>query len=93
MRSRIKAFRHVLALLALAAVFALAPAAAEACPNCKFTNNKARAQAYMYSILFMLSMPAAILSGFTFGFYRLWKKQQMHELLLKDSEPGDDLAD
>ena len=63
---------------------------AHACPMCKLANEegsgtgdceemavqKARPKAYMYSILFMLSMPATLTAGFGFGFYRLWKKGQ-----------------
>jgi hypothetical protein len=63
---------------------------ADACPMCKLANEegsgtgdceqaaiqKARPRAYMYSILFMLSMPATLLGGFSFGFYRLYRKQQ-----------------
>ena len=51
---------------------------------CKYANESeqateaenARPKAYMYSILFMLSMPATIFTGFSLGFYRLWRQQQ-----------------
>jgi len=33
-----------------------------------------RPAAYMYSILFMLAMPATLLTGFGIGFYRLARK-------------------
>ena len=89
--------RRLAAAAALAVVFA-APLPAVACPLCKFANESKqdneeenrRPQAYMYSILFMLSMPATLLSGFSLGFYRLWKNQQ----LLAGSQPlpGDDLV-
>lgn len=36
----------------------------------------ARPRAYMYSILFMLAMPATLTAGYGLSFYRLWKKQQ-----------------
>ncbi|MFQ5732953.1 MAG: hypothetical protein ACE5KM_13515 [Planctomycetaceae bacterium] len=56
-------------------------ASAVACPMCKQANESAqtaeenaRPKAYMYSILFMLAMPATILTGFGIGFYRLSKK-------------------
>ncbi|REJ90203.1 MAG: hypothetical protein DWQ34_17725 [Planctomycetota bacterium] len=62
---------------------------ASACPMCQVANEEgtgsaeqnARPRAYMYSILFMLAMPATLFSGFSFGFYRLWKKQQVLESL------------
>ena len=61
---------------------------AAACPMCKYANEEgdgtagrsavenARPKAYMYSILFMLSMPAALTSIFGLSFYRLHRKQQ-----------------
>lgn len=65
-----------------------------ACPMCSAaTENdlnpqaKNRPQAYMYSILFMISMPASIATGFGISFYRLSKKQQaMNEALLNEYE-------
>lgn len=57
-----------------------APAAMEtarACPMCQAAKDSAGEQiatAYMYSILFMLAMPATVLTGFGIGFYRLSKK-------------------
>ncbi len=88
--------RRLAALSALVLVLA-APVPAIACPLCKLANESKqngeeenrRPQAYMYSILFMLSMPATLLTGFSFGFYRLWKN---HQLLDGPQEmPGDDL--
>ena len=54
---------------------------APACPMCKQANeaNSARPRAYMYSILFMMSMPAMIFTGFGLGVYRLTKE--------RDAEP------
>ncbi|MBX3442063.1 MAG: hypothetical protein KF774_06630 [Planctomyces sp.] len=79
--------RIALAAALFAAACGALPTSASACPLCKFANEDAteerqteinrRPQAYMYSILFMLSMPATLLAGFSFGFYRLWKKQQL----------------
>ena len=57
-----------------------APAAMDsaiACPMCQAAKDSAGdhvARAYMYSILFMLAMPATVLTGFSIGFYRLSKK-------------------
>jgi hypothetical protein len=80
--------RALFAPLIVLAAFAAAPAlpTAQACPMCKLANESgqaencgvtnARPRAYMYSILFMLSMPATLTAGFGFGFYRLWRKGQ-----------------
>lgn len=76
--------RRFAALGLLGTLLALAPLPASACPMCKFANEEKqedevanlRPQAYMYSILFMLSMPASLLTAFGYGFYRLAKKQQ-----------------
>ncbi len=47
----------------------------------------ARPRAYMYSILFMLSMPATLFTAFGITFYRLSRKQQLanEQLLLDES--------
>jgi len=95
--------RALFASLVVFAAFTAAPAlpSAEACPMCKLANESgqdetcgitnARPRAYMYSILFMLSMPATLTAGFGFGFYRLWKKGQAQggETLLPDEGPVD----
>ena len=49
---------------------------ASACPMCKLANesDSRLPTAYMYSILFMLGMPATVLSGFSVGFWRLSRK-------------------
>jgi hypothetical protein len=85
--------KRLLILLALTGgLFAAGPmvSPADACPMCKYANEDGsedgaassdanrRPKAYMYSILFMISMPATLLAGFSFSFYRMWKKQ--HEL-------------
>jgi hypothetical protein len=88
--------RRLAAVAALAVVLG-APQPASACPLCKLANESKqngeevnrRPQAYMYSILFMLSMPATLLTGFSFGFYRLWKNQQL--VVGDQAMPGDDL--
>jgi|GEM_PF-350596 len=56
---------------------------ATACPMCKIAHEDAldpsvaaRPKAYMYSILFMLAMPAGLATTFGVTFYRLSKKQQ-----------------
>lgn len=76
---------RLLALVATAALVGFAPASAPACPMCKLANESKQAteeenlrpRAYMYSILFMLSMPASLTAGFSLAFYRLWKKGQL----------------
>lgn len=55
----------------------------QACPMCRYANEtckddqvrNARPRAYMYSILFMLAVPATLFTGYGFGFYRLHKQQ------------------
>lgn len=93
-------------VLAFAAIgFAPALPSAHACPMCKLANEKgsstgceqqaiqhARPKAYMYSILFMLSMPATLLGGFSLGFYRLHRKQQALLAQQANSEGADPQA-
>jgi len=66
------------------------PVSAIACPNCKFANETEsnRPRAYMYSILFMIGMPATIFTGFGISFYRMTKKAQL-EAMLQDEASGD----
>ena len=67
-------------VFALAALFSDAgTSSVSACPMCKAANENAddpRPRAYMYSILFMLAMPATIFTGFGIGFYRLSKQAE-----------------
>lgn len=48
-----------------------------ACPGCKNANetDSRRPTAYMYSILFMLGMPATIFSCFGVAFYRMSRRE------------------
>lgn len=72
-----RSLRKLVLLLTLALPLLATADVASACPNCKRgneTQGDAVPRAYMYSILFMMSMPATILGGFAFGFYRLSKK-------------------
>lgn len=55
----------------------------QACPMCKaaLANSEdpavaARPKAYMYSILFMISMPATLATLFGISFYRMSRQQQ-----------------
>ena len=78
---------NVIRALVLAVALAGSSVPATACPLCKYANEVPQAgeeanrkpQAYMYSILFMLAMPASLLTAFSTSFYRLWKKQQAAE--------------
>ena len=69
----------------LATVFACVvglSSTAMACPNCKFANETEsnRPKAYMYSILFMIGMPATIFTGFGISFYRMIRKSEQETL-------------
>lgn len=83
-----------LGIVLICAVTAGQPAAA--CPMCKIAHEDAtdpavvaRPRAYMYSILFMLSMPATLATAFGLAFYRLSRKQQALNAALM-AEYGDD---
>ncbi|MAT16896.1 MAG: hypothetical protein CMJ46_16675 [Planctomyces sp.] len=56
---------------------------ASACPMCKEANETESAlpKAYMYSILFMISMPAIIFTGFGVKFYQLTRERDEEETL------------
>jgi hypothetical protein len=54
------------------------PQQASACPMCKVANDEddARPKAYMYSIIFMLSVPAVMVAGITGMLFSLNRKEQ-----------------
>jgi hypothetical protein len=54
-------------------ICALAATPALACPMCKLANDSDSRlpMAYMYSIIFMMAMPATLLTGFSISFWRL----------------------
>lgn len=66
------------------ALFGSAATVAQACPMCKYANEadqhdeaaNRRPQAFMYSILFMLSMPPTIFTIFGVSFYRMCKNAE-----------------
>lgn len=64
----------MLGVVCLATVFG-GPLTSQAlgCPMCKAAveEKDRRPQAYMYSILFMLAVPATIFSGLGFGLYKI----------------------
>ena len=76
--------KRILTLIYLIAISGALVSPVVACPMCKLANESKQAgeaenlrpKAYMYSILFMLSMPATILTSFSVGFYRMWKREQ-----------------
>lgn len=73
-------FILAMAIVAGTGLFSPVVSPAVACPMCKEANEADelanRPKAYMYSILFMLAMPATLLTGFGVSFYRLSKQQQ-----------------
>lgn len=66
------------------AVVASTASVATACPMCKYANEadqhdeaaNRRPKAFMYSILFMLSMPPTIFTVFGVSFYRMNKRAE-----------------
>ena len=77
MTQRLKILCLMLALFGTLSV----AAPVSACPMCKIAQEDsedpavaARPKAYMYSILFMLSMPASIFTAFSVAFYRLSRR-------------------
>lgn len=64
-------------LLTGACLFSPATETAQACPMCKAAteDDADLPRAYMYSILFMLAVPATIFSGIGVSLYRLNKQE------------------
>jgi hypothetical protein len=64
-------------LLAAGAIAGPGQHSAHACPSCKNANetDSRRPKAYMYSILFMLAMPATVFTGFGIAFYRMSRRE------------------
>lgn len=89
----LRTIRVLCATLALATAGTWAPPA-QACPMCKVANEDnpdpsaaARPRAYMYSILFMLSMPASLTAFFGVTFYRMSRKHQsLNAALLSEAD-------
>ncbi|HUE16317.1 MAG TPA: hypothetical protein VMR25_19240 [Planctomycetaceae bacterium] len=85
-----------LATFCVAAVVCLATAGPlSACPMCKLATESTSRQprAYMYSIIFMMSMPMMLTSGFGIAFYRLSRKaarmrQEQAEDFTADGDRG-----
>lgn len=76
-------FRMILVMGIFAGTAGFVPTAwqsqAMACPSCKNANetDSRRPMAYMYSILFMLAMPATIASCFGIAFYRMSRREML----------------
>jgi hypothetical protein len=91
--------RRTLSLCAAAVLWLTFAAPAWACPMCKFASESTARQprAYMYSVLFMMGMPAVLSTGFGLGFYRLSRKaarmQQESLAAWEDSFASDCLGD
>ncbi|MCR9199370.1 MAG: hypothetical protein NXI04_12050 [Planctomycetaceae bacterium] len=77
------------AVASLAIALCVSSSSAMACPNCKLGNEteSSRPRAYMYSILFMIGMPATIFTGFGISFYRM--VQQANAAQNADGSPLD----
>ncbi|MEZ6056324.1 MAG: hypothetical protein R3C01_06425 [Planctomycetaceae bacterium] len=73
--------RTALKLLVLLFAMHLTPSAAMACPMCKNATepDELTPRAYMYSILFMLSMPATIFGGIGFACWRAHKNNVIRD--------------
>ncbi|MEP3478103.1 MAG: hypothetical protein ABJZ55_02535 [Fuerstiella sp.] len=71
-------FRLLLKIVICLSCLLMWTATASACPNCKAANetDSNLPRAYMYSILFMIGMPATIFTGFGISFYRMASREQ-----------------
>jgi len=89
--------RFILAAAMLAAFGALpvGESQAMACPNCKAANESdpLKPRAYMYSILFMIGMPATIFTGFSVSFWRMSRQAQLAQELAATNESAPDSND
>jgi hypothetical protein len=84
-------FKSLVLAVAVALATGVAPMATNsllACPGCKNANetDSLRPRAYMYSILFMLAMPATVFAGFGLAFYRLSKRAELEQLQALQAE-------
>lgn len=86
--------RRLLSIILLGGFLFAGPAVemASACPLCKEANetNPALPRAYMYSIIFMLAVPATVLTGFGIGFYRLAKSAKAAQAEAEQTNELDD---
>lgn len=82
MKSLIRRFLLAIAVLTAIGGLPAGESQATACPNCKAANetDDLKPKAYMYSILFMIGMPATIFTGFSVSFWRMSRKAQQQAL-------------
>ncbi len=86
------AIRLILTAAIFAATVGVIPHAwqceVSACPGCKTANetDSRRPTAYMYSILFMLGMPATVFSCFGIAFYRMSRREMLAQEQLLAAE-------
>ncbi|MEZ6129712.1 MAG: hypothetical protein R3C59_13600 [Planctomycetaceae bacterium] len=88
-----RCLRNLCAACVLTLVLSASPA--QACPNCKLANETSKdlPRAYMYSILFMIGMPATIFTGFGISFYRLTRTAQRAAADSSAAENTSDIVD
>jgi uncharacterized membrane protein len=78
--------RRLWVVVALFVAIALTASVASACPGCKDAlaendpEKNSLVKGYMYSILFMLTMPMAILGGFSAYMYRLVRRARSERI-------------
>ncbi|QDT99416.1 hypothetical protein [Gimesia aquarii] len=86
MLKRFSSIRTCLLVALMLSLFSFPPVIneASACPMCKQLNetDDKKPKAYMYSITFMLAMPAILFSGFGIVFYKMNRREQ--EALLEN---------
>lgn len=87
-------FLLIAALAMVLTVSAPVAGTALACPMCKAANEEddAKPQAYMYSILFMLTVPATLVSGVTFSLFKMSRNEAdaLREAGLSDNSSDGD---
>jgi hypothetical protein len=76
-----KLIRIALMTLAVTMASGVMSSELQACPGCKNANetDSLRPRAYMYSILFMLGMPATVFTGFGIAFYRMSRRSMLEQ--------------
>ena len=81
MRSCFRSLLLVIAVLGTVGALPVGESPALACPNCKAANetDSLKPRAYMYSILFMIGMPATIFTGFSLSFWRLARQAKVEQ--------------
>ena len=95
MQTIIRRFILVAAMFAAIGAFPVGQSQAAACPNCKAANESdpLKPKAYMYSILFMIGMPATIFTGFSVSFWRMTRRAQLEQELAAANESAPDSDD